>query len=185
MAELDVVQQLLMNNLFIPLHDEHGRKAVLLKETDVGAKLRKVKVLDLDPDTVVIELDKADQPATLFKEGKGQRKRCDFVLLTKVKGQKIALFVEMKSESLNNGRIKKQFRGAECLMDYCDAVLNRFYDQENLLEGYIKRFVLFYKNSINKTRTRPVKPTKNNDTPENMFKYANPINPSINHLVVL
>jgi hypothetical protein len=71
----------------------------------------------------------------------------------------------MKNREHNTTEIVQQFKGAECLVDYIDSVLQRFYGVKSL-QKYNKRFVLFYKVPIPKTTTRPKKVLGRNDVPE-------------------
>lgn len=184
MADLDELQNLLVDSLFGEFSEENGRKYAFLKETGIDASLKTVKIFDVPADSVLLKLDEYQQPHTLFKNDKGQRCRCDYVLLTKIGTAKYMIFVEMKSKNVTAGEVIKQFKGAECVIDYCESTLNRFHGQTDLLKQYNKRFVLFYKASLSKTTTRlKVNSTKNN-SPESALKFPNPQNPSIKSLVI-
>jgi hypothetical protein len=91
----------------------------------------------------------------------------------------------MKSGRLNMAEIQRQFKGAECVIDYCDAVLNRFHGQHGLFKSYKKRFVIFYKPSMDKRTTQPFETPTTNDSPERALKYPSPHNPSIKKLLGL
>lgn len=184
MAGLDELKLLLMDRMFGEFGLENGRRFAMLKETGIDAKLKKVMIYDVPENTVLLKLDEYEQPHTLFKEGNGQRCRCDYVLITEIGTSKYIIFIEMKSKNFKNNNVIKQFKGAECLIDYCDSALNRFYDLNDKLKHYKKRFVLFYKStSVRKSPSR--QPSSNrNSTPDSMLKYPNPVNPTISSLVV-
>ena len=80
--------------------------------------------------------------------------------------------------------MKNQFYGAECIIDYCNATLKRFFHQPDFFCKYKKRFVVFYKLSVSKKETRYLDTSKKNDTPERMLKYFSPKNPSLFKLIV-
>ena len=185
MRNLKVVKDLLVNDLLGELGNEQGRCFAQLKEDAADAKLKMIRIFDVSPGSILINLDKVEQPRTLLRNEKGQRQRCDYVLLTICENRPLMLFVEIKSSTVSKAEIQRQFKGAECMMDYCDAVLNRFHDQDNLLGSFLKRFVVFYKPRIAKRATRSHGPPQKNDIAERAFRYPSPHNPSLKSLVHL
>ncbi|MGC9196219.1 MAG: hypothetical protein ACP5IL_12305 [Syntrophobacteraceae bacterium] len=184
MLDLSVMRELLVGEIIGSTGAEHGRCFAQLKEDAPGSKLKTVKILDVSHDSVLIKLDKFEQPRTLLQDGLGQRQRCDYVLLTVWQDKPLMVFVEMKSRTAKDAQIQRQFKGAECIMDYCNSVLKRFHGQADFMDCFQKRFIIFYKPGISKRRTRPSYPPKS-DTPERAYKYANPFNPSLGSLVSL
>ncbi len=185
MFDLSVMRELLVDEIVSSAGAEHGRCFALLKEDAPDSKLKPVKIFDVSPNSVLIKLDKSEQPKTLLQEGRGQRQRCDYVLLTIYQDRPLMLFVEMKSRTAKKPEIQRQFKGAECIMDYCNSVLKRFHDQEDFLGQFQKRFIVFYKSGLTKQRTRPVLHPHKNDTPERAYKYPNPYNPPLKSLISL
>jgi len=184
-VDLTVIRELLVDDIIGEFGNDHGRSFARLRETGAEAKLKKVKVFDVPDSSILINLDRCEQPKTLFRNEKGQRQRCDYVLLTIFNNREFMIFIEMKSTTVKDTEVQRQFKGAECIMDYCNAALNRFHDQRNLLSAFQKRFVVFYKpRSIAKRTTRLQCPTQMNDTPEKAFKYPDPHNPSLKCLVM-
>lgn len=186
-----VLNELFADKLMGDFGKKNGRRFAMLKETDKGAKLKRVDIFDVPEESVLIKLDRAEPPHSLFKKEKGKCRRCDYVLITKTKYKHIMLFIEMKSaKRVPVSDVKKQFWGAECVIDYCNATLKRFHDQADFFGKFEKRFVVFYKPSISKRSTRlPKKPSLvktsgTNDTPEHMLKYNAPINPSLKSLIL-
>jgi hypothetical protein len=182
---LKVMRDLLVDDILGPMGAERGRCFAKLKEDAPDSKLKTVRIFDVAPNSILINLDKFEQPKTLLRDERGQRQRCDYVLLTIWQDQPLMLFIEMKSKVVKDVKIQRQFKGAECIMDYCNAVLNRFHDQDNLLGSFLKRFVVFYRPRIAKQPTRSHGPFHKNDTPEKAYKYPNPVNPSLKSLVLL
>ncbi|MDR3555651.1 MAG: hypothetical protein P4L55_12915 [Syntrophobacteraceae bacterium] len=185
MPDLSVMRELLVDEIIGSTGAEYGRCFALLKEDAPESKLKTVRIFDVSPNSVLINLDKFEQPKTLLKGGRGQRQRCDYVLLSIWQGTPIMLFVEMKSGTAQDSEIQRQFKGAECIMDFCNSVLKRFHDQDDFLGRFLKRFIVFYKPRLAKQRTRPVRPSQKNDTPERAFKYPDPHNPTLKSLVWL
>lgn len=187
MASLDPLKELLINEIVqIDFPKKSGRSIAKIKECDTGAKLKEVEVYDILSGSVLIRLDKCRQPDSIFKETLGQRKRCDYVLVSHHNNIDFILFIELKSNRLGRLKIVQQFKGAECLIDYCDAALNRFHNQQDLLKGHKKRFIVFYKKLVNKRPTKyPPPPPRKSDSPEKALEYANPQAPSLSQLVTL
>lgn len=180
-----LLEELFAANLYVSTFVEYGRNCVKLKETRKNASLREITIMDLPKNSIILNVEKFEQPKTLFKGKIGECKRCDYVLVLTEEKRKILLFIEMKSGRLNKSEVQQQFKGAECVIDYCDAVLDRFHAQDGLFKSYKKRFVIFYKPSIAKRTTQPFKTPTKNDSPERALKYPSPHNPSIKKLVGL
>lgn len=180
MAELDILKEALCEDLFIGADKSTASSIVKLVEDDRNAKLKEVELTGLPRDRVILKMDKITINS-FFKAG-GPNKRCDYLILTQINGKRFALFIELKSTYPVDYVL--QFKGAVCLTDYCENVLNQFYKQANLLKNYERRFVLFYKTTINKTSTRIVATTKKiNNSPEKALRYPDPHIVSIKSLV--
>lgn len=179
------LRDLLMDDLFGTITVKDGRRFARLKETAGDSKLKQVDIYDLPEGSLLLKLDHIEQPKTLFKGKKGERQRCDYLLVTKIDTRSFLVFIEMKSSTAGDSEIVRQFKGAECIFDYCDAALNRFHDQDGFLRKFEKRFVVFYRPRLAKQRTRPAILSHRNDTPERPLKCAAPHNPSLKTLVAL
>jgi len=182
MTDLQILRDVLNDGLFIQLEPDGQEYTVKLVEKDPSAKLKKVILEGLHANTVILKIDKTNTQK-VFKAGRGQLKRCDYLIFTKINNRRYAFFIELKSR--NKDEYIKQFKGAECIVDYCDSVLNRFYNKTGLLAQFEKRFVLFYKTSIDKRPTRPSPPVMKNDSPEKSYKYSDPHTVRIDNLVRL
>jgi len=185
---LDILKTLFQDDLFGSFGNTYGRYFAQLKEDDVSAKLKNIKIFNIEHDSLLIKIDKTKPPNTLFKNTKGERKRCDYLLITKRNSKYYLVFIEIKSAKLNNNHIIKQFKGAECIVDYSSAILRRFHDKPNFFNTFDKRFVCFYKPNIPKRTTRPIKNSSKpnsgkNTTPEKMLIYSDPICLSISELI--
>ena len=179
------LRDLLIHALIETTRVEHGRHFVRLKETGADARLRQVDIFDLPEDSILIKLDAVEQPKSLFQGKKGERKRCDYVLFTQLNAQPLLIFFELKSRAMEKKEIAAQFKGACCLVEYCDAALNHFHGQSGLLRQCEKRFVVFYKPSIAKQRTRPTLPRAKANSPDSPLRYPSPHSPSLKSLVRL
>ena len=178
---LDALRKLLIDDIIGEIVYEHGRCSVRLRETGEQAKLKRV---DIVPEkSVLMKLDAYEQPLSLFKGDKGERQRCDYILFTVLEGRGYALFIELKSAKLKKAEYVGQFKGAECVVDYCHSALKRFHHHDRL-KTFSKRFVVFYKPRIAKQRTR-LKPASGNTSPEKALRYPAPHNPSLRSLLPL
>ncbi|PIE03505.1 MAG: hypothetical protein CSA81_01825 [Acidobacteria bacterium] len=184
MNSLDALRELLVPNILKDLVNIHGKTCARLKENSPHAKLKQIDILGVPANSILIKLDEYAQPSTLFKNDKGQRKRCDYILFFHIQNQGIVLFIELKSNKVKNPEVIRQFKGSECVLDYCNATLKRFHNHDTLLENFSKRFIVFYKPRISKKRTRPmIKP--NNTIPENALKYPATKNISLKSIIAL
>ena len=182
--DIQVLRDLLVDKLTnTPVQTKHGRGCITLKESGADAKLKKVDLYDVSEDSLVIKLDRADPPKSLFKSDKGVRRRCDYVVITRMSDVYFMIFIEMKSKRQPRKEIEEKFLGSECIVDYCDATLRRFFSEDAYFRKVKRRFVLFYKPPLAKRRTRPSKASLRNDTVARVLKYASPVNPSVKELI--
>jgi hypothetical protein len=178
------LKNLLVNSLFRAVISEHGRYSVHLKENGKHAKLKHVDIYGVHKDSILLKLDDIQQMKSLFKGLNGERRRCDYVLITLLDEEPLLVFFELKSKVISRGDISRQFKGAMCLMDYCDSALHYFHEsQEHLLGQCEKYFVVFYRPSIAKQPTRFRCPERVGTNPDDPLKYASPHCPSLRSLV--
>ena len=144
MAEWDILEELLVDDLFGVISNKGGHHFAMLEEKDKKSKLKRINVVDVSSDAVLINLDLYKQPSTLFKGEKGECRRCDYVLVTKFKTKSIILFIEIKSLKLSDDDVIEQFKGAECVMDYCSSTIYRFHDKRGFPDKFNKCYVCFY-----------------------------------------
>ena len=154
---------------------EHNNKLkATLTETGDSSTLTEVIIEGLSHNAMVLALDKI-KSHTLFKQGKGQNTRCDYLIIN----DQTIFFIEMKSReqhpSTNKGKdIINKYRASECILVYIDEVLIEFYGELSKFFGNKeKRYVLLYLTpSIYKTTTSRKPPSKPeiNNTPGNFLR---------------
>jgi hypothetical protein len=181
---LEILRELLMPDLLGEIVSDNGSRFALLREQSPDAKLKRVDIQGVPAGSLLIKLDSYEPPVSLFKGDRGQRKRCDYVLFTVFGGQGYVLFIELKSATLKRTQYIAQFKGAECAIDYCHAVLKRFYGHDQLVSSFSRRFVVFYKPRIAKRPTRP-KTAPGNISPEKAMLYPSVGNPPLHALLAL
>lgn len=182
-SDTSVLNKLLAEDLLGLIHERDGHVYARLKETDKQSTLKQVDISHIPKGSLLIKLDKCDQPKKLFKGKGGECKRCDYVLITAIGKQPFLIFIEMKSKRISKKEVILQFKSAECIIDYCDAVLERFYETKKCFQKYNKRFVVLYMASSQKTPTR--KNTVINDTPEKALYYNSNKNVSLKAVLQL
>lgn len=166
MSELLKLRNRLKSGLVVTVSDNGS---TTLEETSEEASLKKVHVTGISQNGLILKLEKAKID---FFEGSGPNRRCDYVILSDYKGKKYAVFIELKSTSVDLRKIALQFKGSQCLMDYFCSVLDRFDPGCSSLKEYEHRFVLMYKTSI---RKRPTRQTHQSNTlPENPILLPDP-----------
>jgi hypothetical protein len=87
MESLDALRELLVPDILGEVVNVHGIHCARLRERAVGAKLQEANIYGVPKESILIKLDKYDQPISLFNDDKGQRQRCDYVLFSSLKAQ--------------------------------------------------------------------------------------------------
>lgn len=182
MLDTNVLSDALNPELIETTFTQYGRNCVLLKEIDPGTKLRKINLFDLSSNSIIIKTDKTFIADSLFKKDLGKRKHCDYVIVTEISNQNYLLFIELKSNHLDEKEIIRQFKGSVCVIEYCNSILKHFHNESNFFQNFQYRFICFYTPNFSKRRTIPINKIKNND-PNKMLKYPSPYNPSVRELI--
>ena len=151
MKDISPLQRLINNDILENPSIKNGGGNLILKEAGSKAKLTEVEISGVPEGSLLISVDKSEQPKTLFAGDKGERMRCDYVLVTKIKEQLSLIFIEMKSKKVSDAEVVKQFKGAECILEYCNAALEYFHEEDDFFEHFKKRFVVLYYLSGNKS----------------------------------
>ncbi|MDP8228319.1 MAG: hypothetical protein P9M15_02565 [Candidatus Electryoneaceae bacterium] len=147
-----------------------------LIEKDKSSKLPKVVVKCFqEDDAVLVRFD--GKKAFSYHLAPGDHlKNCDYVLVTNFDGKDYLIFIEMKSESINEEQIHMQLLSTQCFMEYADSIL-RLIKNTGFLKMCKKRFVVFYKGShLPKKPTRYTEGHKNDhhDNPR-LIPYTGPM----------
>jgi hypothetical protein len=146
-----MLQKILVPGAFGEIH----ARTAILKENDRSAKLREVQINNVSDDSILLKIDCGQISGQFFCNGNESQKRCDYLLITKMKHKKILLFMEMKSNKIEGTEIVQKFRASECFFDYIVSILRQFYDTEFNSKEYKKRFVLFQKKLLTKRSIHP------------------------------
>ncbi len=146
-------------------------------------QLCKVTIDGLSNDYICLKADKAK--IQIFSQGYGN-KQCDYIILNENNGQKVALFLELKSTNMDNADAQNlspqknsdneyadyvlQLRSSSCLFDYLDSILSAFCQCNNLGQDYKRHFAVLHNKDIPtiQTGTSPIRPVPN-ISPETAF----------------
>ena len=106
-----------------------------LSEDEPNAKLKKVVINNVPRNSILVNLQfiqgkqVVEKLKVLFNESRNFFKLCDYLLIAKEKHSSSNkpylhfIFIELKSEKLNNKHILEQFRGASSFNRYIEAIL--------------------------------------------------------------
>jgi hypothetical protein len=130
---------------------------VVLVESERDAELKAVCVEGVPDGAVVLRMDRT-QVQNFVRSARGVGRRADFVLLFEVSGKRFMVHAELKTGERNavSPHVVEKFKGTDCILEYCESVMARFYGYADAFSGYERRYVLMYKApSISKLPTRP------------------------------
>ncbi len=158
------------------LKEKYISGQITLSENRDNATLTTVIVQNLSEDYFALRPDKSK--IQIFNSGYGN-KQCDYILLTEFEGNKVAVFVELKSsvdpnDAANqipqtniNGKYEDyvtQLTGSRCLFDFLHSVLVNFCDCQTLAD-YKRYFAVLHNLDLSAISTpipltRPVSNTE-------------------------
>jgi len=157
----------------LSMNSIQGRITLEEKSNNKDEELKKFQLDCSNYNFKMIKSDKITVNNLFMGKGKGQRKHCDYLLITNDK----VYFIELKTTIEDeNGEdtdyVLQQFNGTLCITEYIDSVLENFYKKNQFFNRIEKRFIIFCKNHpIPIISTRNLKELRNesNDKP-NKFK---------------
>ena len=154
------------------LSNSFKNNSVILEEKSntEDNQLKRFKLDFHGGDVKIIKSDKIKIEKLFKGAGKGQRKHCDYLIITNDK----VYFIELQS-SIDLERkdgidyVTTQFKGTLCITYYIDSVLINFYNKNKFFDSVQKRYILFCKNlPISKSKLSLKDLTnESNDKPEN------------------
>lgn len=164
MSDIAILRQMIKDDVLVKIENEYDKFVVKL--IDSGCS---VSIKNLPQDTIVIKADKFPVPQNFFIGEKGECKRADFIIISEEK--KVILFLELKGNGEEAHNIIKQLKGAKCVLAYCKAAAENFWQQNNFLVSYHCRYVGFTKINMNKKPTRQSSGVLH-DSPEKFLKIS-------------
>jgi len=142
-------------------HESGDGYNITLTENDLTAGLRKLVINNVPKNTSLIALQQysdlglGNKMKSILNDAPGIFKCCDYLIITIVDNKLHLIFVEIKSEKINPSDIIKQFKGASCFIDYCNSIMEYFYNSSPLQVSNLNpRYVLISGKKLNKTSTK-------------------------------
>ena len=176
MSDFDILRDLIREEALASVEDEYGKKTIVLKESSNQSEYS-LKIRNVPDEIIASKADDFPPPSSIFKNSKGECKRADFVVIASDDKAKWIVHIEMKGGNTGPGKeIEQQLRGARCLVAYCRAIGQEFWQEPNFLEekNYQQRFISVKNIGISKRPTRQDSKSGQHDTPENMLRIDGP-----------
>ena len=176
-SDLEILQALIRDEALASVEHSTNRKTLILKES--GNQKRSaysLKIRNVPDDVIAFKADAFPAPNCIFKNGKGECKRADFVIVASDNRANWIVYIEMKSgKGHSEKETVQQLRGAQCLVAYCRAVGQEFWQEPKFLEkeNYLQRFIRVRDIGAQKRPSIPPKSVQH-DVPERMLKINAP-----------
>ncbi len=165
MNDFTLLKELLNKDALVPIQD---RQAKLKEKGRDGKSSYVVDLEDLPDDTLILISERFPQPNKVFDCTKknGICKRADYVVVN----EKEMIFIELKRYKGDNDNIKNQLRGAQCVMDYCVAIGERFFDCPEFMEKAVENPHFVCIMNIGQKQPSILTAQSPNNTPETMLE---------------
>ncbi len=177
-CDIDILRDLIRNETMASVEYQYGKEVIVLQEPgNRHQPAYSLKICNLPDEIFAFKADAFPPPDGIFRDTKGECKRADYVLIASDKNVNWIVYIEMKRG--NTGlvsEIENQLRGAQCVVAYCRAIGQEFWQESRFLEkkNYQQRFVSVKNIGINKKETRNSPKSGSNDSPERMLKINAP-----------
>ncbi|GGA39230.1 hypothetical protein [Okeania sp. KiyG1] len=184
-SDIDILKRMIQPEATVALESEYQKNIVKLTE-DCDNYTVTIYGMPDDDEVIVIKVDTFSAPKEIFQANRGECKRADFAIIADIieKG-KFIVFIEMKGgkKTSKEKEIIQQLKGAQCFVEYCQAIGKSFWEKQDFLDDYKYRFVSIKNIKIPKSKTRYESKANIHDTPENMLKISSPNHIQFNHLI--
>lgn len=188
MSDIEILQEMLISTAQIPLQQGQGRPSVELTDKQGNTT---VEIKGLPHDSIVIRAEDFEDPLTVFKGSKGERKRADFMIVSNEDTKKWIICIETQAGNYKlAAHVEEQLKGAQCFMSYCKCIGRSFWEGEEFLGDYQYRFVSIVDINSNKEtkKTRPYSPHiqskgRLHDTPDAFLKILRSPSLHFRHLI--
>ena len=103
-------------NVQVALQSGQGRPSVELTDPQSGAA---IKIKGVPPNSIIIRAEDFENPLTIFKGSKGERKRADFVIVSNDENDKkwVICIETQEMDSKLASHVIQQLKGASCFVD--------------------------------------------------------------------
>ena len=185
MNDIEILQEMLVPDIQIPLQQGRGKPSVELIDAQAGTT---VAIKGVPHDAIVIRAEDFEAPLAVFDGSKGERKRADFVIVSVNENGKWIICIEtQRGDYKKPAEVVAQLKGAQCFISYCKCIGKSFWESEEFLDGYEPRFVSIAGLNLEKQGTRSYSPHiqskgKLHDTPDAFLRILGSPNLYFRHL---
>ncbi len=183
MFDFDILQDLIKTEALASVEDEYNKKIIVLEEPgNQQQSAYSLKIRNVPDDIIAFKADAFPPPNNIFKNSKGECKRADYVVIASDDRANWIVHIEMKSGKGDSEKeVEQQLRGAQCLVAYCRAIGQEFWQEPAFLEkkNYQQRFVIVKNIRVAKRPTLIEPKSGRHDRPEHMLKINAPANSNL------
>jgi len=170
MNDIKLLEVLFGDKLIKSESGKYGRPCIKLEE-DTKGNSYSITIAQVPENATAIKTDSFPNLQDFFNcsSETGQCKCADFAIITDDK----LIFIELSTANKLEKKVVRQLKGAQCVLEYCQSIGDKFYNNDSFLEGRHSYFVSIAKIGANKKGKRT--PAKNN-TPDEFRKISSPHN---------
>lgn len=168
MSDTLILKKMINDSAKIQLENHYDkRKAVLIEHGTTGSRL---EIFNIPSDAIIIDVDSNFENQKIFSGASDECKRSDYIIISE--SERVVLFIEMKKGSSSTSEIVKQLKGSLCIFNYCQAIAREFFDRDDFLSTYKKRFIAFKNVNLDKKKTRIDKRKNSHSSPDTLMKVS-------------
>ncbi len=151
MNDIELLKELFGNKLIKPENGIYGKPCIKLEEIAQDNSYS-VTIAQVPENTVAIKTDGFPDLKGFFQcsSETGQCKRADFVIITDDK----LIFIELSTAKKLKKEVVQQLKGGQCVVEYCQSIGRKFYDNASFLKNRDACFVSIYEIGVNKKSQR-------------------------------
>ena len=183
MYDFDILQDLIKTEALASTEYEYNKKIIVLEEPgNQTQSAYSLKIRNVPDDIIAFKADAFPPPDKIFKSSKGECKRADYVVIASDDRANWIVHIEMKSGKGDpENEVAQQLRGAQCLVAYCRAIGQEFWQEPEFLEkkNYQQRFISIKNIGVAKRPTLIEPKFGQHDMPERMLKINAPANSNL------
>ena len=183
MYDFDILQDLIKTEALASIEYEYNKKIIVLEEPgNQTQSAYYLKIRNVPDDIIAFKADAFSPPKRIFKDSKGECKRADYVVIASDERANWIVHIEMKSGKGDSEKeVAQQLRGAQCLVAYCRAIGQEFWQEPKFLEkgNYQQRFISIKNIRVAKRETLIEPKSGQHDIPERMLKINAPANSNL------
>lgn len=116
---------------------------ITIAETGKEATLKKVQIISAGQNAFAVKFDQCGFPGQkVFVDQHDMHSACDAIIFCLLDTEPFILCCELKSSEPKKGEITKQFKSAQCFLDYLDSLLSTYHNLS--IKDWSRRYFLFH-----------------------------------------